>query len=199
MDVTEEVEAVKRYEIASHAKSRFLAQMSHEIRTPINAVLGMNEMILRESGNEDILEYAGNIDSAGNTLLSLINSILDFSKIEDGKMEIVPVEYDTASFINDLYQSIIHRADEKGLSFVMDIDGTLPCALIGDNVRFSQVIMNLLTNAVKYTEKGSVTLSLKVSGRKDKKITIGVAVKDTGIGIREEDRERLFESFEWLD
>lgn len=199
VDVTEEVEAVKRYEIASHAKSRFLAQMSHEIRTPINAVLGMNEMILRESGNEDILEYAGNIDSAGNTLLSLINSILDFSKIEDGKMEIVPVEYDTASFINDLYQSIIHRADEKGLSFVMDIDGTLPCALIGDNVRFSQVIMNLLTNAVKYTEKGSVTLSLKVSGRKDKKITIGVAVKDTGIGIREEDRERLFESFERLD
>ena len=199
IDVTEEVEAINRFEIASRAKSRFLAQMSHEIRTPINAVLGMNEMILRESRDEDILEYAENIDSAGNTLLSLINSILDFSKIEDGKMEIVPVKYDTASFINDLYQSIIQRADTKGLLFVMDIDETLPCTLIGDNVRFSQVIMNLLTNAVKYTDKGSVTLTMKVSDRKDERITIDVSVKDTGIGIREEDRERLFESFERLD
>ncbi|MBR1742248.1 MAG: response regulator, partial [Lachnospiraceae bacterium] len=199
VDVTEEVEAVKRFEVASRAKSRFLAQMSHEIRTPINAVLGMNEMILRESENEEILEYAGNIDSAGNTLLSLINSILDFSKIEDGKMEIVPVNYDTASFVNDLYHSIIQRADAKGLAFVMEIDGMLPCTLKGDDVRFSQVIMNLLTNAVKYTEKGSVTLSMKVAGKVDKKVSIAVSVKDTGMGIRDEDRERLFESFERLD
>ena len=199
VDVTEEVEAVKRFEVASRAKSRFLAQMSHEIRTPINAVLGMNEMILRESENEEILEYAGNIDSAGNTLLSLINSILDFSKIEDGKMEIVPVNYDTASFVNDLYHSIIQRADAKGLAFVMEIDGMLPCTLKGDDVRFSQVIMNLLTNAVKYTEKGSVTLSIKVAGKVDKKVSIAVSVKDTGMGIRDEDRERLFESFERLD
>ena len=199
VDVTEEVNAISKFEIASRAKSRFLAQMSHEIRTPINAVLGMNEMILRESGDEEILEYAGNIDSAGNTLLSLINSILDFSKIEDGKMEIVPVKYDTASFINDLYQSIIQRADAKGLAFVMNVDQTLPCTLFGDDVRFSQVIMNLLTNAVKYTEKGSVTLSLKALGKMDGKVTIAVSVKDTGIGIREEDRERMFESFERLD
>lgn len=184
---------------ANRAKSDFLAQMSHEIRTPINAVLGMNEMILRESEDEDVLEYAGNIDSAGNTLLSLINTILDFSKIEDGKMEIVPVKYDTTSFISDLHQSIAQRADAKGLTFAMDIDETLPCTLFGDDVRFSQVIMNLLTNAVKYTEKGSVTLSLKVSEREDERITIAVSVKDTGIGIREEDRERLFESFERLD
>lgn len=199
VDVTEEVDAVKKFEIASQAKSRFLAQMSHEIRTPINAVLGMNEMILRESEDEEILSYAGNIDSAGTTLLSLINSILDFSKIEDGKMEIVPVQYDTAGFINDLYQSIIQRADAKGLAFVMDVDGKLPCTLRGDDVRFSQVIMNLLTNAVKYTEKGSVTLSLKVSEKRGEKLAIAVSVKDTGIGIREEDRERLFESFERLD
>lgn len=199
VDVTEEVEAVSKFEIASRAKSRFLAQMSHEIRTPINAVLGMNEMILRESEDEEILEYAGNIDSAGNTLLSLINSILDFSKIEDGKMEIVPVKYDTASFINDLYHSIVQRADAKGLEFVMDVDETLPCTLIGDDVRFSQVIMNLLTNAVKYTEKGSVTLSIHGTGKKDGKAVITVAVKDTGIGIRKEDREKLFESFERLD
>ena len=199
VDVTEEVEAVSKFEVASHAKSRFLAQMSHEIRTPINAVLGMNEMILRESDDNTILEYAQNIDSAGNTLLALINSILDFSKIEDGKMEIVPVKYDTASFINDLYHSIIQRADAKGLAFAVDIDETLPCALIGDDVRLSQVIMNLLTNAVKYTEKGSVTLSLRMSEKQEGRVRIAVSVKDTGIGIRKEDRERLFESFERLD
>ena len=184
---------------ANRAKSDFLAQMSHEIRTPINAVLGMNEMILRESEDEDILEYSGNIDSAGSTLLSIINSILDFSKIEDGKMEIVPVEYDMTSFINDLYQSIVQRADAKGLAFVVEVDEALPCMLLGDDVRFSQVIMNLLTNAVKYTEKGSVTLAIKVSEKRDNTISIAVSVRDTGIGIRSEDRKRLFESFERLD
>ena len=199
LDVTEEVEAVSRYEIASRAKSRFLAQMSHEIRTPINAVLGMNEMILRESEDRDILEYASNIDSAGKTLLSLINSILDFSKIEDGKMEIVPVRYDTASLINDLYHSIIQRADAKGVAFVMDVDESLPCALIGDDVRISQVIMNLLTNAVKYTEKGSVTLSIRAAERNAGRIKLSVSVRDTGIGIRQADMARLFVSFERLD
>ncbi|MCR5122743.1 MAG: response regulator [Ruminococcus sp.] len=199
VDVTEEVKAVTKYEIASRAKSRFLAQMSHEIRTPINAVLGMNEMILRESADEEILSYAENIGSAGNTLLSLINSILDFSKIEDGKMEIVTVKYDTASFINDLANSIIQRADSKGLKFSVNVDGNLPCAMIGDNVRFSQVIMNLLTNAVKYTEKGSVTLDIGTEQRNGEDIDIHVSVKDTGIGIKEEDRDKLFESFERLD
>ena len=199
VDVTEEVKAVTKYEIASRAKSRFLAQMSHEIRTPINAVLGMNEMILRESEDANILEYAGNIDSAGKTLLSLINSILDFSKIEDGKMEIVPVRYDTVSLINDLYHSIVQRADAKGLELVTDVDETLPCALIGDDVRISQVIMNLLTNAVKYTEKGSVTLSIRAAGRNEGRVKLSVSVRDTGIGIRQDDMGRLFESFERLD
>ncbi len=192
-------EAAKRAMEAGNAKTRFLAQMSHEIRTPINAVLGMNEMILRESDQADIVEYASNIDSAGKTLLSLINSILDFSKIEDGKMEIIPVKYDTASFINELYQSVARRADAKGLSFIMDVDENLPTAMIGDNVRFSQIVMNLLTNAVKYTKKGSVSLSLRLNGMQDNKAKIAVTVKDTGIGIKEEDRERLFESFERLD
>lgn len=199
MDVTDEVRAITKYEIASHAKSRFLAQMSHEIRTPINAVLGMNEMILRESSDENILSYAESIGSAGNTLLALINSILDFSKIEDGKMEIVNVTYDTASFINDLVNSIVQRADAKGLSFEVKVDKNLPCAMIGDDVRFSQVIMNLLTNAVKYTEKGSVTLNISEENRDGKNTDIRVSVKDTGIGIKEEDREKLFESFERLD
>ncbi|MCR4922446.1 MAG: response regulator [Lachnospiraceae bacterium] len=198
-DITEEVEAVSKLEIASLAKSRFLAQMSHEIRTPINAVLGMNEMILREAENEQIIEYAENIDSAGNTLLSLINSILDFSKIEDGKMDIVSIQYDTASFINDLVNSISQKADTKGIAFIVDIDDRLPCELIGDNIRFSQVIMNLLTNAVKYTEKGSVTLTVKTEKIEEDNIELYVSVEDTGIGIKKEDIKGLFESFVRLD
>ena len=191
--------AIEEAKNANEAKSTFLAQMSHEIRTPINAVLGMNEMILRESKDENILEYADSIDSAGSTLLSLINSILDFSKIEDGKMDIIPVKYDTAGFLNDLYQSVIQRAEAKGLIFIMDADETLPCTLFGDNVRVSQVIMNLLTNAVKYTEKGRVHLSIFVKDRDQKSVRIRVCVEDTGIGIKEEDKNRLFESFERLD
>ena len=198
-DVTEELELADKFAVASRAKSQFLAQMSHEIRTPINAVLGMNEMILRESTDSDILEYASNIDSAGNTLLSLINSILDFSKIEDGKMELVPVKYDTASLINDLYHSIIQRADSKGLALVTEVDGNLPCMLFGDDVRVSQVVMNLLTNAVKYTEKGTVTLTVSIAETNAQKVTLFISVKDTGIGIKEEDLGRLFESFERLD
>lgn len=184
---------------AGKAKSSFLAQMSHEIRTPINAVLGMNEMILRESDDEGIKEYAANIQSAGKTLLSLINSILDFSKIEDGKMELVPVKYDVSSMINDLVNSISERAKNKGLDFVTDIDGTLPCMLFGDDVRIRQVIMNLLTNAVKYTEKGKVTLTISGKKTQDKMFLMYVSVRDTGIGIRREDREKLFESFARLD
>ena len=199
LDVTDEVATANRLEIASQAKSRFLAQMSHEIRTPINAVLGMNEMILREAKEPGILEYAENIDSAGNTLLNLINSILDFSKIEDGKMDIVPVSYDTASLINDLVNSVLQKAESKGLAFRADVDEKLPATMVGDDVRVSQVIMNLLTNAVKYTEKGSVTLSIRGEEKTGDKIRLLVSVKDTGIGIRNEDIEKLFVSFERLD
>ncbi|MCR5626229.1 MAG: response regulator [Lachnospiraceae bacterium] len=184
---------------ANQAKSMFLAQMSHEIRTPINAVLGMNEMILRESSDSTILEYSRNIQNASRNLLSLINGILDFSKIEDGKMEIIPVEYDTVSFINSLYKTIIYKADTKGLEIVLDIDEGLPKTMIGDDVRFSQVIMNLLTNAVKYTEKGAVTLTIKVLDKTETDVDIYVSVKDTGRGIKEEEISRLFESFERID
>ena len=184
---------------AGEAKSRFLAQMSHEIRTPINAVLGMNEMILRKTDDEAILEYAGNIQTAGRILLSLINSILDFSKIEEGKMEIVPVEYDTTSVINNLVTSISERAREKDLALIVDVDKTLPSRLYGDDVRLSQVIMNLLTNAVKYTKEGSVRFSVSGGARTDGMLELNVSVEDTGIGIREEDIPRLFESFERLD
>ncbi len=184
---------------AGKAKSRFLAQMSHEIRTPINAVLGMNEMILRRTEDGEILDYASSIQTAGRTLLSLINSILDFSKIEEGKMQIVLVEYDTSSFINNLVVSISERARDKGLKLNVDIDETLPSRLYGDDLRLSQVIMNILTNAVKYTEKGEVTFTVSGSAREDGGIDLYVSVRDTGIGIREEDIGRLFESFERLD
>ena len=199
VDVTDEVEAVKKFEVASLAKSRFLAQMSHEIRTPINAVLGMNEMILRESKDKDVLDYAESIDSAGNTLLALINSILDFSKIEDGKMDIIPVRYDTASLVNDLVNSISQRADAKGLRLEVSIDETLPKTMVGDDVRFSQVIMNLLTNAVKYTKKGKVMLTMKVNKKDAGNVNIYVSVEDTGMGIKQEDMDKLFISFERLD
>lgn len=192
-------EALEKAKSADHAKSMFLAQMSHEIRTPINGVLGMNEMILRETDNKDIYEYAVNIKSAGKTLLSLINSILDFSKIEDGKMELVPAEYDTVSFINSLEVAISPRAESKGLEFRINIDETLPAVLYGDDVRLYQVIMNLLTNAVKYTEEGSITLTIKVTEKSSDMAKIFVSVKDTGIGIKDEDINRLFVSFERLE
>ena len=184
---------------ANKAKSDFLADMSHEIRTPINAVLGMNEMILRESKDEQILEYSTNIKSAGNTLLSIINNILDFSKIEDGKMTLVPAEFDTAEFITNLVNTISERARAKGLEFVTEIDESVPSKLYGDDVRISQIVMNLLTNAVKYTERGSVTLRMKNNGITDGSVKLRVEVSDTGIGIKDEDLSKLFESFKRIE
>ena len=184
---------------ADKAKSDFLAQMSHEIRTPINTVLGMNEMILHESSDTKIRDYSTNIQSAGRTLLSLINSILDFSKIEDNKMEIISAEYNTALLINDLVASVTQRAEGKGLELIVDADESLPSMLYGDDVRVKQVILNLLTNAVKYTEKGTVKLTVKTESRKENSIRILVDVTDTGIGIREEDIGALFESFTRLE
>ena len=184
---------------ASKAKSQFLAQMSHEIRTPINAVLGMNEMILREGKSEKILAYAGNIQSAGRTLLTLINSILDFSKIEDGKMEIVPISYEMRSLINDLVNMTVERAKNKGLEFKTEIDSSLPKVLYGDDVRLRQIITNILTNAVKYTPQGSVTLKIGGKELDSDTFELQVKVRDTGIGIRTKDMDKLFQSFQRLD
>ncbi|MBP5607654.1 MAG: response regulator [Lachnospiraceae bacterium] len=184
---------------ANKAKSKFLADMSHEIRTPINAILGMNEMVLREAEDKNLQEYARNIEVSGKNLLQLINSILDFSKIEDGKMEIIPVTYSVSSLITYLINSIQERSDSKGLDFNVEIDPEIPSELYGDDTRINQIILNLLTNAVKYTQEGSVTLSMKLQEKKDNKALIYVEVKDTGIGIRESDMQRLFESFERLD
>jgi len=185
---------------ASEAKSRFLADMSHEIRTPINAIIGMNEMIIRETDSKDILGYSQNIKQSGHNLLQLINGILDFSKIEDGKMDIVPVRYSVGSQIAYLINSISDRAGSKKLTLNVSVDKNIPSELFGDDTRINQVIINLLTNAVKYTEKGSVDFTMKEKQRtEDGRILLYFEVKDTGIGIKESDMERLFESFERLD
>ena len=192
-------EANARLESASAAKSSFLANMSHEIRTPINAVLGMDEMILRECKDKQILEYANDIDSAGHQLLSLVNDILDFSKIESGKMELHPVEYELFSIMNDCYNMIFMRAKRKDLEFIVENDPEIPAFLYGDEVRIRQIIMNLLTNAVKYTKDGTVKLMFSFEQMDEENIRLVVSVKDTGIGISEENQKYLFDSFKRID
>ncbi|MBQ9633443.1 MAG: response regulator [Schwartzia sp.] len=188
-------------EDASRAKSEFLSNILHEIRTPINAILGMNEAILRECEDKNILGYSENVRLAGNTLLGLINNILDFSKIEAGKVEILPVEYDLSSMLNDLVNIIRMRAEDKGLAFIPDFDRDTPKRLCGDDLRIKQIITNILTNAVKYTEKGTVTFSVgfeRIEEDPDH-VLLHVAVKDTGIGIKPEDMGKLFSKFERIE
>ncbi|MBQ6129940.1 MAG: response regulator [Lachnospiraceae bacterium] len=184
---------------ASEAKSAFLSNMSHEIRTPINAVLGMNEMIIRESNEPKIVSYAKNIKGAGNSLLGIINDILDFSKIESGKVEIAAVDYDLTEVLNDLINMVKIRTDAKNLDLICDIDPETPVNLIGDDVRIRQIITNILTNAAKYTNEGSVTFSVSFRNAGQNNIYLLVAVKDTGIGIRQEDMSKLFANFERID
>ena len=188
-------------EDASRAKSDFLANMSHEIRTPINAVLGMNEMILRECKDKHILSYSEDVKAAGNTLLGIINDILDFSKIEAGKIDIIPAEYDLSDSLNDLVTMIQVRAESKNLSLVLGFDPHLPKQLYGDEIHIKQVITNILTNAVKYTEKGSVTFSVgfdRIEGTPDE-VLLHVSVEDTGIGIKQQDIQKLFSEFERIE
>jgi signal transduction histidine kinase/CheY-like chemotaxis protein/HPt (histidine-containing phosphotransfer) domain-containing protein len=195
-ELEKELEVAKK---ASEAKSSFLSNMSHEIRTPINAVLGMNEMIIRESSECQIIEYANNVKSAGNSLLGIVNDILDFSKIEAGKMDILPVEYNLGSTINDLINMVAVKAEDKGLELKLDIDEKLPSKLIGDEIRIKQCVTNILTNAVKYTEAGSVLLSIYFSKLDDENIMLGFRVVDTGIGIKEEDLNKLYSPFERIE
>ena len=191
-------EAKNIAEQANHAKSDFLANMSHEIRTPINAIMGMNEMVLRESKDKEIREYAANIQSASKTLLSLINDILDFSKIEAGKMEIVPAPYEVAVFFHDVVTMISMKAKQKQLDFQVEIDSKLPSVLYGDEVRNRQIIVNILNNAVKYTKQGMV--KLLVEGiREENAFTLKMQVADSGIGIKKEDLNKLFGGFQRLD
>ncbi|MCR5595826.1 MAG: response regulator [Lachnospiraceae bacterium] len=183
---------------ANRSKSEFLANMSHEIRTPINAVLGMNEMIIRESHDDKIIGYAKNVDSSGQTLLAIINDILDISKIEAGKLTITEAPYKLSNILNDVTNMVTIRAQAKKLEFDVYVDETLPDGLMGDEVRVRQMMLNLLTNAVKYTSEGSVSLS--VEGDYDNDIlNLIISVSDTGMGIKSEDKDKLFSQFERLD
>ncbi|WWZ59645.1 response regulator [Butyrivibrio fibrisolvens] len=186
---------------ANEAKSLFLSTMSHDIRTPMNAIIGMNEMILRKSSDDETLMYSESIRTAGNTLLGIINDILDFSKIEAGKMEIIDVDYNFVSLLNDLVNMVQRRAEEKGLSFELDVDRNIPGIMHGDEIRIKQVITNILSNAVKYTKEGGIVFS--VSGQKcednEDYVILHVSVKDTGIGIKKEDLDRLFVAFERIE
>ena len=183
---------------ASESKAKFLANMSHEIRTPINTVIGMNEMILRENQDPAIQEYSQNIQNASRMLLGLINDVLDISKIEAGKLKIVESEYQTANMLKDIVLGVETRVKQKNLGLRLDFDEKLPSVLCGDEIRIKQVLNNLLSNAAKYTEQGTITFMVK-GIRKEDEFVLVLGVKDTGRGIREEDMEKLFGSFQRLE
>jgi len=192
-------EAIKEAHAANHAKSDFLANMSHEIRTPINAIMGLNEIILRDCKDETITQNSIKIQAASSNLLSIINDILDFSKIEAGKMEIINSEYALSSIINDCYNMVHLRAFNKGLSLKITNNPDTPEHLLGDEYHIRQVITNLLTNGVKYTKEGSVTLDISYDIVDMENINLVIKVTDTGVGICKEDQDKLFKSFQRID
>ena len=193
------IEQEKQVAVAqSAAKANFIANMSHEIRTPINAIIGMNEMILRENRDKVVEEYAVNIKNSSRLLLGLINDVLDFSKIEAGKMDIVETEYELAALLSDVINSVRLRAESKNLSLDIKIEETLPSVLKGDEIRIRQIINNLLSNAVKYTKEGSIAFSVR-GVRFENVFHLQISVRDTGIGIKKEDINRLFSSFRRLE
>lgn len=190
----------KRADIANQAKTDFLAKMSHEIRTPINAVLGMNEMILRETKDQTIKEYAKDVEGAANSLLSIINDILDITKIEAGKITIIPVEYDFSSIVHDVTNMISFKARAKSLEFKVCINENIPNRLLGDDIRIRQVLVNILNNAVKYTHEGTVTLEIELlPSEEENTAELLFAIRDTGIGIKEEDIPKLYVPFERIE
>ena len=186
-------------EKANIAKSAFLAHISHEIRTPINAVIGMDELILKETKEEMTRQYASNIKRAGTTLMSLINDVLDYSKIEAGKMDIVESEYDICEMIRDLCLLIRFRAEQKNLEFKVNVSSSLPQLLKGDALRIKQIITNILTNAVKYTDTGYVLLDVDYNRLDKEHINLIIKVKDSGVGIKDKDISKLFGSFERIE
>ena len=192
-------EAINAAEKANSARDIFLANMSHELRTPINTILGLNELIIRESQDEAIKEYALDIRQASNILLTLVNDILDFTKLEAGQMSLIDGIYDVSSLLNDLINGISLQLRKKKLDLKLDIANDIPHKLSGDEIHIRQIVGNLLSNAVKYTEKGNVTLYLAWKKVAEDAIELDIAVKDTGIGIKEKDLPRLFGVFERMD
>lgn len=186
-------------ETANRAKSDFLARMSHEIRTPMNAVLGMNELVMKESEDASIREYARDAYRSANNLLNIINDILDFSKIESGKMNLIIDKYNFSEMLREEYTIFSFKSEEKQLALVFDIDTSIPSMLIGDVVRIKQIITNLLNNAIKYTDKGTVTLRIKLENCENNSALLHIEVEDTGRGIKSEDIEKLFMAFERVD
>lgn len=189
----------REIEELNRAQNRFFSSMSHEIRTPINTIIGLNEMILRETTSDEIAEDARNIQTAGKMLLALINDILDMSKIESGKMDIVPVSYDVGAMLSDIVNMIWVRAREKKLEFHIDVDRKMPSRLMGDEVRIKQVLINVLNNAVKYTAEGTVTLSIQCRKQENGRAQIVYSVADTGMGIKKENMPYLFSAFKRVD
>ena len=193
-------------ESANSAKSRFLANMSHEIRTPINTIMGMNEMALREDASgvpreyyTAMRNYSLDIRNAAETLLSLIDDVLDMSRIESGKMRLVEQEYDTQKMLRSIVSMIRMRSIDKELTFDVSVDELLPSRLYGDQGKIRQILLNLLTNALKYTDIGGFSLNVSMPERHDNECLLRFSVKDTGIGIREEDIDKLFTAYERLD
>ena len=180
-------------------KTVFLEKMSHQIRTPVNSVLGMNTLIEEESHNPSVIEYANDIENAGNVLVSIIDDILDFSKINTGEIELKPVSYRMSSLLNDCYNMISIRDMEKNLRFEVNVNQTMPDYLYGDMVRIRQIMMNLLTNAVKYTENGQVELCLDYEYQNEDTILLKIDVRDTGIGIKQESMDKLFLPYQRVD
>ncbi|MDR2357454.1 MAG: response regulator [Oscillospiraceae bacterium] len=198
-DITEQ-RRLEAAELANRAKSEFLANMSHEIRTPMNAVLGMTDLALRSFPDESVLDYLRSIKSSASSLLSIINDILDFSKIEAGAVTLTPEKYDIHSLINDIVIMIHMRIGDKPLDLIVEDDPFLPREIIGDMTRVKQIIVNLLTNAVKFTKKGHIIFKICAGpAEPDGKFSLSVSVTDTGIGIRNEDIPLLFGNFSQLD
>jgi signal transduction histidine kinase/CheY-like chemotaxis protein len=180
-------------------KTSFLARMSHEIRTPMNSILGMAELIRRKTVPGEIREYIEIINQSGNSLLAIINDILDFSKIESGRLEIQNRDYDIASVINDIINIMRPKIAEKSLDFLVNLDSAIPAMLFGDDIRLRQILMNLLSNAMKYTRKGFISLEIGMERLDSGALKLICSVKDSGIGIKPEDRERLFTEFSRMD